>query len=596
MIATDLLHQAGQMVDGIRVVANRSSCRAWDCDDTTALRCDSRVDEICDGVDNDCNDALALGFQLDSDQNGLPDNMEIGDSAEIAGYVSPEEIDFDADNQPECTVGEPTTGSTQNTVTFRGGQPFTTPGNDCNNLCVALAPEATFEASAGFEFGLCSALEGFEAGEGLDADRDGYRTAGAFGLPIAEELLDEHVYVLVYGDLTVLNPPPEDGEEDTGLDPIPVWDILPLVLPREQVDIDPETLEPVPSGEPVECDARHWEDLNLLTGEDNLFVLGADLNDAEERQDAKLAQMLQVCIEADTCRALEARGEELPEYCAEHEGAHCAITRLVLSAESDLDLFEDRDADPWEGCLDGNTTAAERAWHPEQAITRSVWSRDRVAQARKLVVEWECYRHFGTFGCPGDLTIPEDFAATWRSPYPTEPRPGGFIDDVAWRFIDTEGLRMDTDLESWFNRYDPVTAPEGLYIGCWGDPRIRGVEPLRQFNVTGGDCDDTEEGGGANRDQSEGPGDLLGVFNDDIAACDTCTDGIDNNCNGLADCAEPACARCFVGQGVGCGAGVCSSGGCSSGGSASTGTLGATGGTSLLLMMLGFGWRRRKAA
>ena len=51
-----------------------------------------------------------------------------------------------------------------------------------------------------------------------------------------------------------------------------------------------------------------------------------------------------------------------------------------------------------------------------------------------------------------------------------------------------------------------------------------------------------------------------------LASCETCLDGIDNNCDGTIDCADPACAQCFVGQGIGCGGGAespCSQGGCS---------------------------------
>jgi MYXO-CTERM domain-containing protein len=51
-----------------------------------------------------------------------------------------------------------------------------------------------------------------------------------------------------------------------------------------------------------------------------------------------------------------------------------------------------------------------------------------------------------------------------------------------------------------------------------------------------------------------------------VADCGTCLDGIDNNCDGQIDCADPACAPCFVGQGVGCGGGdqsPCAGAGCS---------------------------------
>ena len=71
----------------------------------------------------------------------------------------------------------------------------------------------------------------------------------------------------------------------------------------------------------------------------------------------------------------------------------------------------------------------------------------------------------------------------------------------------------------------------------------------------------------AHRDNPEGPGDLVGLFLDGtMADCSTCLDGIDNNCDGNIDCADPACAQCFVGQGVGCGGGAdspCMQSGCS---------------------------------
>jgi len=81
------------------------------------------------------------------------------------------------------------------------------------------------------------------------------------------------------------------------------------------------------------------------------------------------------------------------------------------------------------------------------------------------------------------------------------------------------------------------------------------------------ECNNEVEG--ANRGETEGPGDLLGVYFQREMDCRTCLDGVDNNCNGLTDCAEPACAECFIGVGVGCGGGSespCAQGGCSTAG------------------------------
>ena len=128
-------------------------------------------------------------------------------------------------------------------------------------------------------------------------------------------------------------------------------------------------------------------------------------------------------------------------------------------------------------------------------------------------------------------------------------------------------------------------------MSCWGDA----TDPTSEIsNETGGDCND--ESAAAHRDNAEGPGDLIGLYlNGKLADCDTCLDGIDNNCDGNIDCADPACAQCFVGQGVGCGGGAespCSQGGCSAPDYTNGERLYRSG---LLLMVALFGlYRRRK--
>ncbi len=115
-------------------------------------------------------------------------------------------------------------------------------------------------------------------------------------------------------------------------------------------------------------------------------------------------------------------------------------------------------------------------------------------------------------------------------------------------------------------RFSPTTV-DVMTGWCWGDP----VEDLDADEVVvGGDCADGN--GAASRAQAEGPDDLLGIWYarlgdpGAIIDCDTCLDGIDNNCDGAIDCADPACAACFVGQGAGCGGGTeapCAQSGCS---------------------------------
>jgi hypothetical protein len=104
--------------------------------------------------------------------------------------------------------------------------------------------------------------------------------------------------------------------------------------------------------------------------------------------------------------------------------------------------------------------------------------------------------------------------------------------------------REDAPFYVEIGRYLPFTA-EGALLSCWGDPR---TEPLAV--TTGGDCDDLAPG--THRELPEGPDDLVNVFAGDVGDCRRCTDGVDNNCDGLSDCEDPTCAVCFVGQGRGC--------------------------------------------
>ena len=112
------------------------------------------------------------------------------------------------------------------------------------------------------------------------------------------------------------------------------------------------------------------------------------------------------------------------------------------------------------------------------------------------------------------------------------------------------------------DRYNPAAITSGTMMSCWGDP----TDVTTSISVeVGGDCDDSTDK--AHRDRPEGPGDLVGLYlHGDMADCETCLDGLDNNCDGSIDCADPACAPCFVGQGLGCGGGSespCAQGGCS---------------------------------
>jgi MYXO-CTERM domain-containing protein len=172
---------------------------------------------------------------------------------------------------------------------------------------------------------------------------------------------------------------------------------------------------------------------------------------------------------------------------------------------------------------------------------------------------------FGTFGCDpdfGDAGIPGD--ASWQSPFEgVRTRSEGYF-----RLPDVPIAVVDHHKEWWIylNRFKPRTVDGGgTLVGCWGDPRATAgyVDEAETIDQVGGDCQsdggekDKLEPTLANRGMPEGPGDLISAYDGISVDCSTCLDGMDNNCDGLLDQEDPACARCFVGQGYGCG---CSAG------------------------------------
>ncbi|MBK7760040.1 MAG: hypothetical protein IPI35_27270, partial [Deltaproteobacteria bacterium] len=140
-------------------------------------------------------------------------------------------------------------------------------------------------------------------------------------------------------------------------------------------------------------------------------------------------------------------------------------------------------------------------------------------------------------------------------------------------------------------------------LSCWGNPTVEEDLSISVHDRVGGDCRDGDgrDAPPTHRDALEGPDDVLGLLTGQQVDCDTCEDGLDNNCDGLTDCEDPGCAPCWVGQGGGLGgcsgadpeAPCGSSGGCSAGRGArspwpSLGELGL-----LLLAALGLPlWRR----
>ena len=575
------------------------NCSSWDCDDQCANRCEG-ADEVCDGIDNDCNDWLEEFNQADLD--GVPDPMASGEI--MLGRVNEDELDLDQDNHIACNG---VVSSNQNATTTRSCRSYSN-FDDCNDLCMPSSPASEAEVCNGFV-----QPDACVAGEPADVDRDGYGDCGTFGVG---DVVDEDLYVMVLakGDVDAYVEDPETDDPPQ---------IVPLIPPRVYTGQAWETKDNW--GTVRECDIPLHTALEGLTGE-----LPALVNDAvgmsEEGIQAWYGEtrdaMLDVCVQADTCRVLQAELEassgaaqdndhdgdridptdlfpappltgdsELPSYCEDLLDVTCSVVKLRLDALGDEAMYSDASWDP-DGCVypeDDDPDVVNRAgglYHPEQAITRSVWSQEQIVEARKLVVDFECYRLFGTYGCATEVYSSETTRGTWNSQYELAGSgTSGFFD-----LPELPSRLLESDPRWWLylNRYQPSSFTGGTLAGCWGDPRPidtdRPVDSLENIGLTGGDC--AENNVLANRGLTEGPEDLLALYLGTPTSCDTCLDQIDNNCNGLIDAAEPACARCFVSQGYGCA-------GCS--GTATSSTFGTTPTwVPLMLGMLLMGIRRRE--
>ena len=611
VVKTSVLEEL-EKFSGAGRVARQSSCTGWDCDDQCPKRCVG-LDEGCDGIDNDCDQyadeatgAVEAGL-IDDDLNGIPDAMQ-SDTVAL-GKVQPGELDLDGDAHVSCqaaTLGR----DNQTATTDRSCREYSS-FLDCNDLCALSAP-------AGPEEEICNGFAEADLCDGTtedDGDGDLYRSCGAFG-PDAGAA--EKIYVLLYsdGDIPAYLEKPDLNKLDT---------VVPLIPPR--LYDDPAFENTSVYGDVRECDRELDRQLVGLVGD-----LPAD--DAGRRE-----ELLDLCVRADTCRVMRERiaaqtgmdqandhsGDvidrpedvvapaapptginSLPEYCDGLENARCSVMELTLRNDKDEDMYDEADA--WRKVAVQSTDTAVQAtaanscvwnedftdlYHPEQAVTRTVWSREQIVAARKLVVEYECYRMYGTFGCTeGRFQGAEgDPTPTWVSPYRDDrPRSEGYfsLPDVP--------IGIVNDNPEWWiyaNRFSPLTIDGGgTLVGCWGDPKANDafVDGAETINVVGGDCksdvEDKErfEPNTAHRGAAEGPGDLVARYLGLAVDCTTCLDEVDNNCNTLIDADEPACAQCFVGQGYGCG--------CSAEGS--RGRLGSTSTPVLVLFALMLVARRRR--
>jgi len=248
--------------------------------------------------------------------------------------------------------------------------------DDCNDRCSLSSPEGSEER--------CNAVLDScdeDVREGSDADRDSFETCGAWGREDTE-YPEEDIYVLVY-----YRSEDTDTEASTSSSK---ETLIPLVLPREQA---------------LECDGYLHAQLLGLIGTEYSSLIGETVSEITQATDAQ-AELLEACIAADVCR--QAPNAEWPTSC-DATTSGCTVLRLTLNSNSDFDAIY-KNKDDWKGYLDQGSSSSDDpcSSHPEQFITRTVWSRERILAARALVVEWECYRLHGTFGC-GDYPEPSGY-------------------------------------------------------------------------------------------------------------------------------------------------------------------------------------------
>ncbi len=522
---------AGRYQGGRRVYTTRACRTAGDCDDQCPSRCPD-LDEVCDGLDNDCsNSAVALEG---ADGDGLPESMV---SAEpVAGTVSVDELDVDQDGFLACDSFSTldlqvqiSAASCDKAILDEGLH------GDCNNLC-SLSNPAAEERCNGF-LDLC----GGEV-EGTDRDADDQRSCGAWSAPLGDEMPED---ILLVSWVKATEPgagtvdsglPTDSGRRDSGVADTAArdsgdtgnnavsagaGDLVPLLLPRTfdmRFDEDGKRIWPPESSAldrlVIEC-SDHGGDtrLQVYACDELLYDTLAGMVGEDRLGEALCA--------GDASMLLDA--------CTDGSGT-CGIVAIELKSNADDGL--------WDSYIYHREGECGEATNDAQLIARSTWTRQRILQSREAVVEYECLRIFGrTCALVGDDTPLLD---SWTVMVDTS--------DALGRSQWNELLRFEARA---------YTA--GTVAWCWGDPTSGPDEIGREV---GGDCDDADTL--TNRDRAEGPGDLLGQLDaDGPADCTTCLDGLDNNCDGSIDCADPACAACFVGQGAGCSsASPCEGGGC----------------------------------
>ncbi|HCH66998.1 MAG TPA: hypothetical protein DFR83_29615, partial [Deltaproteobacteria bacterium] len=534
----------GDRYDGGRRqwTGERACFTPGDCDDQCALRCPGQSEE-CDGIDNNCSGARVSIQSASGENPGVPESMQ--STVGVAGTVSAAEQDIDDDGYLACDTFSrrsvelmETEASCADVIT---DEVYLT---DCEQRCSLSFPGAEERCN-----GFLDACDG--DGEGSDSDFDGHRTCGAWSSGGQDEM-PEDVVLLAWAapevDATATEDAGSTGStEDTAVaegdtaETATSWSgdhaYVPLILPRA-VSVSssgdlPKHLDLLDAREhdgdlTWTCDGSTDDDLDtriLYSCDRALYDAIATLIGDEVVQEA-------IC---------EQDGGMLLSAC-DVAGGECGLVTVTLDANIDASLWSE-DVPTYLGDSEQDELCESR---PEELISRGIWPSDRILAARDTVVSFECQRLYGR-ACD-EIGSSTPLVDGWKN-----------LPDL------TDALVTESAWWKELGRFETQSISVGTVGWCWGDP-TSGLESISQR--TGGDCSDDSIV--SNRDEAEGPGDLIGYLTADGAVdCSTCTDGLDNNCDGQIDCADPSCAPCFVGQGVGCGGGdqaECTGAGCTVGG------------------------------
>jgi hypothetical protein len=212
----------------------------------------------------------------------------------------------------------------------------------------------------------------------------------------------------------------------------------------------------------------------------------------------------------------------LPGRDGADPSARCRVTRLSLGEQANLELET----------YYSELLAGENALCASSYSARALWSEDRIRSAREVVALWHCIRS-GQCLCQqedGSLgPVFNDCASVVEAPV------DGLERVVYARTGDRAVSRSGTPADLGAFADSSFSGLSGWNGGCWSDGA-----------AVGGACAD------GTRDSVEGPRDIYGRLLGQEGACGACSDGLDNNCNGLVDAEDPGCYPCLQSQGFAC--------------------------------------------